>query len=90
MRTGLIGPPKLSGMGKPLLEILEDGDYPVNLNEVQGGYQQYIQLRLNMIVKTFEDGVMTKKNNYFQMRECTDKDFFEGDYPSESVEDEDL
>ena len=44
-----------------LFEILENGDNSIDLEEIEGGYNQYINIRLNNVVKTFvpETGEVT-------------------------------
>jgi hypothetical protein len=57
-----------------LLEILENGDNTVDL--VALDYQKYIHIRLNNIIKTFdENGVMTVENNYYPVPQCNEDNF---------------
>ena len=53
---------------KVLFEILEGGDNTIDLDTVEGGYQQYIHLRLNNIIKTFDaDGNMEQVSKYYPL-----------------------
>ena len=72
---------------KVLFEILEGGDNTVDLDAVEGGYHQYIHLRLNNIIKTFDaDGNMEKVSKYYPLQRCNEDNFgntaFEADYYS--------
>jgi hypothetical protein len=60
-----------------LFEILENGDSTVNLEEVEGGYKQYINIRLNNQVKTFnsETKQFDVKNNYYNLQKCDESNF---------------
>lgn len=58
----------------------------MDLDAVEGGYEQYMHLRVNNIVKTFDDeGVMTTTNNYYPLQRCSEESFrteYEIDYYS--------
>ena len=82
-----VGQVKTKTTAKVLFEILEGGDNTVDLDAVEGGYQQYIHLRLNNIIKTFDaDGNMEKVSKYYPLQRCNDDNFgntdFEKDYYS--------
>ena len=53
----------LNQTAKPLLEILENGDNTVDL--VDKDYKRYIHIRLNQIIKTFDEYGQVKVDNVF-------------------------
>ena len=58
----------IDGTAKVLFEILEGGDNTVDLDAVEGGFEQYVHVRLANIIKTFDDaGEMTKEVKYFPL-----------------------
>lgn len=72
-----VGKVSINDMAKVLFEVLENGDSTVDLDEVEGGYRQYVHLRLNNIVKTYNPDTkkFEKVNNYFGLRRCDESDF---------------
>lgn len=48
-----VGKIEINKLGKILFEVLENGDNTVDLEAVEGGYQQYMHIRLNHVVKTY-------------------------------------
>ena len=64
-----VGRVQIADLPKILFEILENGDNTVNLEDVEGGYRQYINIRLNNQVKTFNSETKTfdVKNNYYNL-----------------------
>jgi hypothetical protein len=67
----------INKVGKILFEILENGDNTIDLEEIEGGYNQYINIRLNNVVKTFvpETGEFIVKDNYHDLQRCTTNNF---------------
>ena len=65
-----------------MFEILENGDNTVNLEDVEGGYKQYINIRLNNQVKTFisETKTFDVKNNYFNLQRCVESNFQKSEF----------
>ena len=70
-----VGQQPLSLMSKPLFEILEDGDYTVDLGSDMS--DKYINIRLRNIIKNYNN--KTKEfehfSNYYRMAKCEEKDF---------------
>jgi len=61
---------------KVLFEILEGGDNTVDLDAVEGGFEQYVHIRLANIIKTFDEaGEMTKEVKYFPLKRCSPDNF---------------
>jgi hypothetical protein len=62
----------LYNMSKPLLEILEGGDNTVEITKAD---EQYINMRLVNMIKTFKDGVWTINPVSYPMKKCDATDF---------------
>ena len=65
-----VGQALLSEMSKPLFEILEDGDYTVDLGDDMS--DQYINLRLRNIIKNYneEEQKFEFFSNYYRLAKC--------------------
>ena len=59
-------------MAKPIFTILEGGsENPFQTVELDKESRKYIHVRVNNIVKTYdEDGEMNKTNNFFDLSKC--------------------
>ena len=77
-----VGKIKTSGVAKVLFEILENGDNTVDLDQVPGGYQQYINIKLNNIIKTFNEETQEfdRQDIYYSVDRCTKENFMKDDY----------
>ena len=53
MRYDDVAKVSIDKVAKILFEILEDGDNTVDLDAIEGGYRQYIHIRLNNGEKTY-------------------------------------
>jgi len=62
-------------MAKPVFTILMGGsDNPFETVELTNDTRQYVHVRLNNIVKTYDDeGNMTKTNNYSPVVRCSEE-----------------
>ena len=62
---------------KVLFEILENGDNTFDLDKVEGGYQQYIHVRLNNIIKIYNADTKSfdRTSNYYSVDRCTLSNF---------------
>ena len=69
-------------MAKVLYEILENGDSTVDLDKIEGGYKQYIHVRLNNIIKIYNKDTkkFDKTNNYYPLKRCEESNFEKNDY----------
>lgn len=64
----------LNQTAKPLLEILENGDNPVDLDKED--YKRFINIKLDNIVKTFDsNGELTVEHMYYPVQKCNEENF---------------
>ena len=60
------------------LEVVKDGDYPVDLDALD--YKRYIHIRYKQIEKKFVDGVMSEQVEYFEYHKCTEANYQKSEY----------
>lgn len=63
----------VTGVAKPLLEILAGGDKTVDLEAED--YNRYIHIRLDNIIKKFEGETMIRTDNYYPITRCREEFF---------------
>ena len=73
MNYDIVGKVEFSKVSKPLLEILNGGDYTVDLEEAD--YRRYIHLRADHIEKKFENGEIVRTDTYYDLVRCKEEDF---------------
>jgi hypothetical protein len=73
-----VGKVGFSKVSKPLLEILEGGDYTVDLDQID--YRRFIHIRADHIEKKFVDGEMVRTDTYYDLYRCKEEDFQGNDY----------
>ena len=69
MKYDEVGQVKIGDVAKILFEILEDGDTAVDLEAVEGGYKQYVDIRLNNKEKKWNPDTKSfdVKDNYYDL-----------------------
>lgn len=67
----------ISDTAKILFEILEGGDTSVDLDSIEGGYRQYVHIRVNNKEKLWNADTKSFdiKNNYYDLERCTESNF---------------
>ena len=55
------------------LEVVEYGDYAIDLDALD--YKKYIHIRYKQVHKTFEDGVMQERFEFFKYERCTEENY---------------
>ena len=82
MRYDDVAKVSIDKVAKILFEILEDGDNTVDLDAIEGGYRQYIHIRLNNGEKTYNADTkqFDSKNNYYDLKRCEQSNFDNNEY----------
>jgi hypothetical protein len=74
----LVGKRYFTQMSKPLLEILEGGDIPIDIDALD--YRKYIHIRVAHIMKNYIDGQLVKHVNYHEVHRCRAENFDGNEY----------
>ena len=77
MKYDEVGKVKIQDVAKILFEVIENGDSPVDLESVEGGIQQYVEIRLNNKEKTWnpDQKKFDVKDNYYELERCKESNF---------------
>ena len=74
MKYEQVGKAFLNQTAKPLLEVLENGDYTIDLENE--GYKRFINIRMDNIIKRFDqDGNLDVEHKYYPVEKCTIDNF---------------
>ena len=73
MNYEMVGKVPFSNVAKTLLEVVEGGDYTVDLDAVD--YRRFIHIRADLIEKKFVGDEIVRTDTYYDLERCLEEDF---------------